>query len=285
MNDPRLRFGSAGRGDPRAQTEDIGDDAIKATTYGMKNLETIAGMLVDATAEPGKDFDRLRSAYGTLIGQMTRELGHVGYYVGGVERDNLVTGLNRSDTFRPTPKAKQKEAMDYILENGFHTQDFLLRRDIVQRIGMADVVRRISGAQAGLMRRMLSNGVVQRISNMEAGGFETYPAAEVFSDMRKGIFSEIYGKDKKTDVFRRNLQSATVDHLIASIANRPARPAVPGFGTPPSNSADFKALSRNMLVVLRTDLAKAADKANDEMSKIHFQGLAETIAVALSGKQ
>ncbi len=286
MNDPRLRFGSAGRGDPRAQTEDIGDDAIKATTYGMKNLEKISGMLVNATAQEGKNFSRLRGAYGILISQMTRELGHVGAYVGGVERDNLVTGLPRSDTFRPTPVAKQKEAMAYVLEHGFHTKDFLLRKDIIQRIGMEEAVNRISRAQGSLMRRMLSNSVVQRISDMEAGGYQVYSSVDVFNDMRKGIFSEIYSKNDTPDVFRRNLQRATVDHLIFSIAPRTNRPTPTAFGIRINNrrSSDFRALCRNMLIQLRGDLQRAAGKTKDEMARVHYTDLAETINLALSGK-
>ena len=286
IKDPRLRFGSFG--DPRAQTEDIGDDAIKATTYGLKNLEIIAGRLVGATTQTGKDFSRLNSAYGALVNQMNRELGHVSAYIGGVERDNLVAGLSRSDTFRPTPVAKQKDALQFILEHGFHTKSFLLRKDIIQRIGIDLAVGRISGAQSGLMRRILSNRIVRSNANLEAGGYQIYPSIQIFEDMRKGIFSEVYKKGEKPSVFRRNLHRATVDHLVAALKPRtPPRGLSPIFafllqGLQSSN--DYKALSRNMLVQLRGDISKASGKTKDAMTKIHYQDLVETITQGLSGK-
>ncbi|MCB1023933.1 MAG: zinc-dependent metalloprotease [Acidobacteria bacterium] len=288
MNDPRLRFGSGAGGDPRAQTEDIGDDAIKATTYGLKNLERISGMLISATSENGKDFSRLSAMYGTLLGQMNRELGHVSAYVGGIERDNLVAGLPRSDTFRPTPVAKQKEALAFVIENGLQTKPFLLNREIIQRIGIDSVVSQIGGAQSALMRRILSNSVVDRNSSLEAGGYQVYPSVEIFDAMRLGIFSEVYGKDKAPDVFRRNLQRATVDHLITAIDKKESTSGVPAalraLGVQNRTSADYRALCRNMLVKLKADLSRFAPKAKDEMSRIHYNDLADVIEQALSGK-
>ena len=286
LDDPRLRFGSFG--DPRAQTEDIGDDAMKATSYGLKNLETVAGKLVAATTENGKDFTRLNSAYGTLINQMNRELGHVAAYVGGVERDNLVAGLSRSDTFRPTPVAKQKEALQFVLEHGLKTKPFLLRKDIIQRIGINSAISRISGAQGSLVQRILSSRTVSSNSNLEAGGYQVYPSTEIFSDMRKGVFSEIYSKDEKPDVFRRNLHRAMVDHLIAAL-----KPPAPPRGIPPAllaliggrtSSSDYRALCRDTLMQLRSDVSKASGKTKDSMSRIHYRDLVDTITQALSGK-
>ena len=287
LGDPRLRFGSAGRGDPRAQTEDIGDDAIKATTYGILNLERIAGNLVSATAENGKDFSRLNSAYGTLVSQMTRELGHVAGYLGGVEQDNLVSGLTRSDAFRPTSVQKQKEALAFVMKNAFHAQSFLTRRDIAQRIGMNTVVNRVKGSQSSIMRRVLSNAVVRRIGDTEAGGYPVYPAYDIFSATVNGIFTEAYSKNDSPNVFRRNLQRATVDHLIAGL--KPARlpPGIPPqFRARFANqsSVDYRSLCRSMLVKLRGDLGKAAGKSKDNMARVHYADLADAITLALAGK-
>ncbi len=285
LNDPRLRFGSGFGGDPRAQTEDIGDDAIKATTYGLMNLERIAGMLVGATAESGKDFSRLNSAYGTLVNQMTRELGHVAAYLGGVERDNLVTGLSRSDAFRPTPVAKQKEALAFVMKNAFHAQPFLTRRDIAQRIGMGTIVSRVGGSQSSIMRRMLSSAVVRRIGEMEAGGYTVYPAYDIFSAVTKGIFAEAYSKNDSPDVFRRNLQRATVDHLINGLKPSRIPPGIPAqFRAAFAVSPDYRALCRSMLVMLQNDLRRASGKSKDNMARVHYADLADAISLALSGK-
>lgn len=287
LTDPRLRFGSAGTGDPRAQTEDIGDDAIKATTYGLMNLDIVAGNLVNATSENGKDFSRLNSAYGTLVNQMTRELGHVTGYLGGVEQDNLVSGVSRSDAFRPTSVAKQKEALRFVLNNAFHTKPFLFRKDIAERIGMNTIVSTVGRSQTSLVRRVLSSAVVRRISDMEAGGHAVYSAFEIFDTTRKGVFSEAYSKSESPNVFRRNLQRATVDHLIAGLKPQRIPP-----GLPPAfarrlagrSSIDYRSLCRNMLVTLQTDLRQASRKSKDNMARVHYSDLADSINLALTGK-
>ncbi|MEZ5347148.1 MAG: zinc-dependent metalloprotease [Pyrinomonadaceae bacterium] len=288
LNDARLRFGSGFGGDPRAQTEDIGDDAIKATTYGLKNLERLSGMLISATSQNGKDFSHLNAMYGTLLGQMNRELGHVAAYVGGIERDNLVAGLPRADTFRPTPVAKQKEALSFVIEHGFQTKPFLLNREIIQRIGIDSVVSQISSSQSSLMRRVLNSGVVDRNSSLEAAGYQVYPSVEIFDDVRTGIFAELYGKDKAPDVFRRNLQRATVDHLISAIDKNDAGSNIPAalraLGVQARTSADYRALCRNMLVKLKADLARVSSKSKDEMTRINYTDLSEVITQALAGK-
>ena len=38
------RFGPSGGIDPSSQTEDLGDDAIKASEYGIKNLKFVLGL-------------------------------------------------------------------------------------------------------------------------------------------------------------------------------------------------------------------------------------------------
>ncbi len=268
IDNPLFRFGG-GQRDPRSQTEDIGDDAIKATAYGLKNLERIAENLVSATAENGKDFSRLESTYTMLVNQMSTELKHVSTYIGGIEEDLLVSGLSRSDTFRPTPVRKQKEALQFLLKHGFHTKEFLLRPDIIQRIGIREVVRKISGSQKSLMLKILRDSVVSRINNMEAGGYQVYRAVDIFDEMRTGVFSEIYEKGEAPNIFRRNLHHATIDHLIASM--------VPNEKI----SNDFRALCLDMLVKLRSDLIRAAAQSKNQLEKIHYSSLAQKIAKAM----
>ena len=270
LTNPMLRFGWGG--DPRAQTEDIGDDAMKATTYGLKNLERITGNLVNATVKDGEDFSRLGSAYASVAGQMSRELGHVVAYIGGIERDNLVGGLSRADAFRPTPVAKQKEAMAFSQKHAFHVKDFMLNKDIVQRIGMQGIVTRFSGIQARFMRRILSDRVVTSVNDLSALGYEVYQPVEIFDDMRAGIFSELNDKKAEPNVFRRNLHTATVEHLLNA-----ADPKSRG-------SADFKALSRAMLQGIQADLARASSRTKNRMSKLHYSSLADRIALGLAGK-
>jgi hypothetical protein len=88
QGDPVYRFGRQGNSyDPSTQSEDLGDDAMKASEYGIKNLKVILPNLMEWTFEedkPFKDYSDLNEMYGQVIGQFNRYMGHVRTNVGGV---------------------------------------------------------------------------------------------------------------------------------------------------------------------------------------------------------
>ncbi len=87
--DPKYRFGQQqiiNVVDPSSQTEDLGDDAIKASIYGIKNLKIILPRLEEWTTEKGETYDELKTMYGQLLGQYNRYMGHVSSNIGGVRK-------------------------------------------------------------------------------------------------------------------------------------------------------------------------------------------------------
>ena len=107
--------------DPRIQTEDIGNDAIKATRLGMKNLERIMANVVEAASyEDGMTYDEIKVAYGALVSQYAREIGHVAKYVGAATyRRELAQGHTETQVFSTYPMEKQRAAMAFLKENAF----------------------------------------------------------------------------------------------------------------------------------------------------------------------
>ena len=76
--DPLYFYGRAGpRIDPRSQNEDLGDDAVKASDYGVANLKVILDNLVEWTSEDAKNYDDLEELYNNVAGQWNRYIGHV----------------------------------------------------------------------------------------------------------------------------------------------------------------------------------------------------------------
>ena len=84
--DPVYRFGAQQSGviDPTSQTEDLGDDSVLASQYGIKNLKRIVPNLIEWTAEEGKDYEDLETMYEQVLGQYNRYMGHVTANIGGV---------------------------------------------------------------------------------------------------------------------------------------------------------------------------------------------------------
>ena len=128
IDQPMFRFGGPNPGvDSTQQTEDLGSNAVEATTLGLRNLERVAGYLVKATSKPGKDYELLAVEYGALLGQWGREMGHVANVVGGVQEINLYYG-DAHRRFFPNPADYQQRAVSFLLENALATPTKFTRR-------------------------------------------------------------------------------------------------------------------------------------------------------------
>ncbi len=269
LTNPMLRFGGGrengikGLGDPYARTEDLGDDPIKATTYGLKNIEHITSYLVKATGEKDKDYTMLEHMYNVLLSQMYRELGQVAALVGGIEIDNFVYGQS-SELYKLTDVKKQKKAIQFILEYGFKTPDYLLKKDIVTRIGMHGVCKNISDRQKRLLFSILNKRTAERMIDLEATGYPDYSLYEMVNDLRKGIFNELYQNSKNINIYRRNLQRAFIEKLISFVNDK---------DTPKS---DLQAIARGTLRNLQKDL-KIKITNSEDIKNYHFIDMADMI--------
>ena len=111
--DPMYRFGHQQAGDvvdPSSQTEDLGDDAVLASTYGIKNLERIVPNLIQWTTKNGEDYSDLEAMYGQVLSQFNRYMGHVANHIGGVY-ENYKTSRSRRSQFTPMCLKKNKQRL------------------------------------------------------------------------------------------------------------------------------------------------------------------------------
>ena len=101
--------------DPSCKSEDLGDNAVKAGRYGLKNLKLIMKNLPEWTYEDDHQYERLTESYQEVIMQMQRYLLHAMVSIGGIYFDEP-----RRDSEKPVirfvPKAEQKEALKFIME-------------------------------------------------------------------------------------------------------------------------------------------------------------------------
>ncbi|MBT8185813.1 MAG: zinc-dependent metalloprotease, partial [Eudoraea sp.] len=85
-NNQRLWFGGEGRDfDPRSQREDLGDNSVLASNYGIMNLQRIVPYLTEWTKEKGSDdYSNLDQVYKDLVKQYDNYLFHVVKNIGGI---------------------------------------------------------------------------------------------------------------------------------------------------------------------------------------------------------
>ncbi|MCK9304944.1 MAG: zinc-dependent metalloprotease [Bacteroidales bacterium] len=101
--------------DPRSQTEDLGDDAIKASEYGIKNLKHIMENLNDWVAHEDEDFSYRSEIYDGIVYQYIRYINHVFGNVGGVYLNEVLVKDNMIP-FESVEREKQKRSLKFIMD-------------------------------------------------------------------------------------------------------------------------------------------------------------------------
>jgi len=287
--DPLYRFGHQQVGDvvdPSSQTEDLGDDAIKASAYGIENLKRITPKLIEWTAEKGKDYDDLSTMYGQVIAQFNRYMGHVSNNIGGVY-EQYKTYDQEGAVYTPVDREHQKNCLLFVQEQLFQTPHWLIVPNIFNKIEYSGSVERIRNLQVRTLDNILSLGKLARlIENETANGKDAYSILEMMGDLRKGLWSETRN-GRTIDTYRRNLQKAHIERLayLMTTEDNSKKGNSGGYqkSTPINTSqSDIRSIARAELNILRKDLKSAINRTTDPMSKYHLQDAVEQIELILN---
>ena len=288
--DPTYRFGRQQSGviDPSSQTEDLGDDAIKASLYGIANLKRIVPNLIEWTAEDGKDYSDLQSLYGQVLGQYNRYMGHVSSNIGGVY-EHYKTYDQDGAVYTHVDKSHQKKAMNFVQQELFKTPTWLIDSNIFNKVESAGSVERLRRAQVRALNNILDFGRMARvIENETLNGNNAYTLINMMRDLRRGIWSEL-PSGRKIDTYRRNLQRAYIERLDFLMKNEqsvvPAR--FRSFVRRTSvdvSQSDIRPVVRGELINLRANIRGAIGRTPDRLSKYHLQDALERINDILDPK-
>lgn len=280
-DDPRFKYGKqSSRFDPSAQTEDIGNNSMKASTYGLKNLKYVAEHLPEWTSDQTNDYDDLKELQGELLGVWNRYIGHVTTHVGGVYEDTKKPNQD-GVIYTPASKSDQKEAMAWIQENAFASPTWMVNFQILRNIDHSGYTETYRNAQARHLNSMLDFDVLGRLIDGTAINKDNYSALEMLQDTRKGIWKELSG-NQTVDVYRRNLQRAYIDRMgyLMTEELKPSR-----YGTFYNvNQSDVRALVRGELNTLKTQLNSRKNSVSNTETKYHYQDAIKRIELILDPK-
>lgn len=288
--DPMYRFGHQQGGgvvDPSSQTEDLGDDAMKASMYGIKNLKRILPRLEEWTSEKGENYDELSTMYGQLLSQFNRYMGHVTANIGGVYEE-YKTADQEGAVYTQVTKAKQEEALQFLIDELFETPTWMLDENIFSKTEFSGAIERVRGLQARTLNNVLDAGRMARMIENETlnGSSKAYTLINMMRDVRKGVWSEIYA-GRSIDTYRRNLQRAyldRLDYLLNEAKNQ--RGANSGYYKKTGiniNQSDVKSVARGELKRLQRDV-KAASRKGNTLTRYHLQDVVDRIDLILDPK-
>jgi hypothetical protein len=288
---PRRWFGTYEFGnstDPRTQSEDLSDNAMKASEYGIKNLKRIIVGLPEWTKEEGNNtYTNLEEVYGQLVGQFNRYVNHVMRNVGGTY-ETYKSSNQEGDVFESVNKATQKEAFSFLTNNVLQTPTWLLDKTILNKINNPIANERVQSIQTNTLNNLIDGARLNRmiLSASRFGAANVYTFDELLEDTKKAVWSEL-STNKPFDVYRRNLQKAHVEKLIALLS--------PSFTTitmgnntmtigADTKNTDVTSYVKGQLKALQSELNAAALINTDKMTKYHLQDASDRIKKALDPK-
>ena len=287
---PYLRFSTEGHDgmDPGDETEAVGDaDAVRATTLGMKNLARVSEMLMAATSSrKGDPWNELEEVYGRMVSQWTVEMNHVVRMVGGFNSQQKHIGQN-GVRFEVLAKAKQQEAIQYLVANALQTPTMMVRPEILRRIEPAGIVERVRVAQQSILNNLLSprttatlpNGqtriIPSRLERMTEqvalDGAAAYSPIDFLTELRSGVWAEVPKPGATIDIFRRNLQR-TYLQILDTRLNGPTAPS-------PEERSLLKGELRAIGEMVDNALQRGATR--DEATARHLRDVIDEVATIL----
>ena len=187
---------------------------MQATTLGLKNLERVAGMLLEATTtQPGEPYRELTEVYGRLVAQWTLEMNHVTALVGGFLSQQKHIG-QEGVRFTPVPPARQAEAVRFLLTNAFITPMFLVKPELLRRMEPTGALNRVRNAQSSVMNSLLQPARLERLIEQAAlDGTAAYAPLAVPDRPAPRHLGELATPARPIDPFRRNTQRVYLDTI------------------------------------------------------------------------
>lgn len=278
--DKRLWFGSEGsKEDPRCQSEDLGDNAVKAGGYGIKNLKRIMPHLTEWTKEPAEGYEGLRRIQRAVYDQYTRYLFHVSRAVGGIYFTPLTVeqlGL----TYEFPSKNKQKEAVQFIQKALFTAPIWLQDKKLFALTGFGS-----AGNILIIQKRLLNDLLSYRhLEQFKYAAFyepeNAYMVEDLLDDMKAGIWSELK-EYKIIDSYRRNLQKNYVNQVIEDL--EPIE-KIPGGYIEREFTTDISSIIRGHLKELLKEINTALPRYKEGITKLHLEDVRSRLVDALKSK-
>lgn len=276
--DVRYTFGTeSDPNDPRNQSEDLGDDSMLASLYGIKNLKRIVPQILTWSYEPNKSYAGAGEIYSGVVSQFNRYLGHVTKNVAGIYSNSITVEQTDEIARKFVPANIQKRAIAFLNEQLFTTPEWLIDRQLMEKAKILPV-NVICSLQSGVLARLINKNTLDKMSENEIlNGKKAYTSAQMFNDLKKVIWSNL----GQSDIYKRNMQKAYVENLI-NLLDKKGNADKNASGKRPTYS-EAPAIAHGQLTELKR-LATSAASMTSGTAKGHYQNLITLIDNALSNK-
>ena len=259
----RLWFGGEGRNeDPRAQTEDLSDNNVKASEYGIKNLKRVMQHLPQWTKEENDQYDDLVEMYKAVADQFNRYMNHVAKNIGG----RYINNMPGMEPYTPVPAARQREALQYLGRNIFEAPEWLYPANILSKSG-ADAATTQQQQQTLLLTRLMTPLMLSNISTSD------YAINQYLDDLFAQVWTAPKGSTSFQQKARRQLQRSYVQNLNSLL--NPSEADLKGAMSRSYNSDAMLYVLQNLQKV--ETYCQQQMKASEGINALHFEDLLREI--------
>lgn len=226
IDDPQYRFGEGdlNSSDPSSLRESLGNDVIKASGYGVKNIKYILQHIQDWLGKKGERYDDIQDMYNAVLKQYELYITHVATNIGGTYQHYPVQGQKEKQAIAVSKK-EQQQSVAFILKQYREIPGWLSRskpgfdlRIVNETGGISRIVPFSSYIErfytSSFQRELLNNGkLAYLIDNKIENGNQAYSAEDLLEDIRKDVFKET-ATGKEINFYSQALQAIYVDRLI-----------------------------------------------------------------------
>ncbi|MDR2627993.1 MAG: zinc-dependent metalloprotease, partial [Dysgonamonadaceae bacterium] len=215
--------------DPRAQSEDLGDDPVKSSRLGIANLKRIMPHLAEwtKTGEKGQSYEETGRLYAAVIAQWNNYLYHALANIGGIYMENI-TMDDEQKRYTFVEKEKQRDALRFLLKEALSNQQWLFGTPINQYVfpmqrtpdGYLENAPSLllKNTQSYIFWDLLENKRLTRmLENENLNGENAFPVTELLESVHQHIFG-VSEKGAIPNPSERSLQKGLVDALILSVS-------------------------------------------------------------------
>ncbi len=211
---PRLRYcGDEGKGqDPRSQTEDLGDNSMKATAYGIKNLQRVMQNIEKWTHQDDDVYEDLSTIHKTVRAQFVRYTGHVQRNIAGIYTNNTPGDPRR----QIVPRHLQREAIEWMGNQVFEPALWLYPNSVVDKLGIK-AHEEIVEHRMSILAYLLAPGMMINIYNNSFATDDPYNLPEYLNDVFAAAWKPLSGNNERLDMYRRQLERTYIDYINAAL--------------------------------------------------------------------
>jgi hypothetical protein len=278
--------------DPLARRYDFSKNPIDFAQAEMNLVRQLRAALLEKYVKNGDSWERARKGYVKTLNKQRKSMDMMASWIGGTYVNRVKKGdANTSDPLVPVEVAKQREALQFIIENAFRDDAYGITPELLNKMTIEKwmdgpqsmmatstfpINDQIAGTQSMALTMIINPSTFTRIYDNEkrvTADQEALTLPEVMQTLTDEIYSEVSpsklgssdARKPMISAYRRNLQADMTDRLIAIATGKAGLPRV-------ARQLSAQEL-RDLKVALDATMAKASASNIDPYTRAHLADL------------